>query len=115
MSKPVIVCIDDEQAVLESLKIELKRSLDNEYLIETAEHGENALELFAELQADNYEIALVIAELPIPNLCNKLNSYFRLRLATLAITYLIDKAILSYFFRLLFKQLINYFSPLNRC
>ena len=45
MSKPVIICVDDEPTVLESLKIELKRVLGDSCLIETAEGGEEALDL----------------------------------------------------------------------
>lgn len=62
MSKPAIICVDDEPTVLESLKIELKRALGDTCLIETAESGEEALELFEELQTDQYEIALVFAD-----------------------------------------------------
>jgi len=57
MKKPVIVCIDDEPDVLHSLKIELKKAIGDQCIIETAEGGEDALELLADLQADEYEIA----------------------------------------------------------
>ena len=44
-NKPVIICVDDEPIILESLKIELKKALGEEHLLETAEGGEEALEL----------------------------------------------------------------------
>ena len=68
MKKPVVVCIDDEPMVLESLKIELKKALANDCLIETAEGGQDALALFAELQADDYEIALVLSDHIMPDI-----------------------------------------------
>lgn len=68
MKKPVIICIDDEQAVLESLKIELKKALGDKYLIETAEGGEDALELFSELLEDEYEVALVLSDYIMPDI-----------------------------------------------
>lgn len=68
MTKPVIICIDDEPAVLESLKIELKRALGNECTIETAEGGEDALELFQEMLEDQAEVALVLADYVMPGI-----------------------------------------------
>ncbi|MBW4466422.1 MAG: hybrid sensor histidine kinase/response regulator [Pegethrix bostrychoides GSE-TBD4-15B] len=67
MSKPAIICVDDEPTVLESLKIELRQVLGDSCLIETAESGEEALELFEELQT-HYEIALVLADQIMPGL-----------------------------------------------
>ncbi|WNZ22446.1 response regulator [Leptolyngbya sp. NK1-12] len=68
MSKSAIICVDDEPTVLESLKIELKQVLGDTCLIETAESGEEALELFGELQVDQYEIALVFADQIMPGM-----------------------------------------------
>ncbi|MBD2325773.1 response regulator [Alkalinema sp. FACHB-956] len=66
--KPVIICVDDEPMVLASLKTELKRILGDAYLIETTEDGEEALELFGELQVDGYEVAVVLADYIMPGL-----------------------------------------------
>lgn len=68
MSKPVIVCVDDEPTVLESLKIELKRVLGDSCLVETADGGEEALELIEELQEEDYEVALVVADYIMPDI-----------------------------------------------
>lgn len=69
MSKPVVICVDDEPLVLESLKIELKRVLGDACLIETAEDGDEALEIFDELQnSKDYEVALVLADYIMPGL-----------------------------------------------
>lgn len=68
MSKPAIICVDDEPSVLESLKTELTQALGDTCLIETAESGEAALELFEELQSDEYEIALMLVDQIMPGL-----------------------------------------------
>ena len=68
MKKPVIVCIDDEPDVLNSLKIELKKAIGDRCIIETAEGGQDALELLADLQADQYEVALVLSDYIMPDI-----------------------------------------------
>lgn len=68
MRKPVIICIDDEVTILDSLKIQLKKSFNANYLVETAVGGEDALELVEELLEDQYEIALVISDYIMPDI-----------------------------------------------
>ena len=68
MQESVILCIDDEEIVLRSLKRELHDALGEGYLIETAAGGEEALELFAELVAEAYEIPLVISDHIMPDI-----------------------------------------------
>ena len=68
MNHSVIICVDDEQTILESLKIELKQALGDQYLIETAESGEEALELVEQLLEEDYEIPLVISDYIMPDL-----------------------------------------------
>jgi PAS domain S-box-containing protein len=68
MKKPVIVCIDDEPDVLNSLKIELRKAIGDRCIIETAEGGQDALDLLADLQADDYEIALVLSDYIMPDI-----------------------------------------------
>lgn len=66
--KPIIMIVDDEKVVLDSLKTELKEQFQNRYLIETAEGGYDALELFRELIADQYEIPVVVSDYIMPDL-----------------------------------------------
>jgi class 3 adenylate cyclase/DNA-binding NarL/FixJ family response regulator len=68
MTQPVIICVDDEPTVLLALKRELKSALGDECMVETAEGGEDALELFDELLEDRYEILLVISDYIMPDL-----------------------------------------------
>jgi signal transduction histidine kinase/FixJ family two-component response regulator len=68
MSKPIVICIDDEQIVLDSLIRELSESLENECDIETALGGVEALNLVDELIEDGSEIALVISDYIMPDI-----------------------------------------------
>ena len=68
MAKPVILCVDDEKIVLDSLKKELSKSFDNNFTIEIAESGEEGLEIIEELIEDNIEIPVVISDYVMPNM-----------------------------------------------
>ncbi|HEY9650146.1 MAG TPA: response regulator [Coleofasciculaceae cyanobacterium] len=68
MKKSVVLCVDDEPTILDSLKIELKKALQDDCLIETALGGEEALEVLAELLDDQYDIALVICDQLMPDI-----------------------------------------------
>ncbi|MFZ5985752.1 MAG: response regulator transcription factor [Bacillota bacterium] len=68
MTVPVVVCIDDERIVIDSLKEQLRfRYCDNLY-IESAESGEEALELIEELLSQGIEIPLVICDYLMPHM-----------------------------------------------
>jgi class 3 adenylate cyclase/ActR/RegA family two-component response regulator len=66
--KPVIVCVDDEITILTSLKAELRKSFGDEYRVEIAEGGEDALELLGELLEDGDEIPLIISDYIMPDM-----------------------------------------------
>ncbi|MBR8832040.1 MAG: hypothetical protein N5P05_000676 [Chroococcopsis gigantea SAG 12.99] len=68
MNKPVIICIDDEATVIESLKIELKKAIGEEFIIETAEGGADAIELVDELLKEGTEVAVVLSDYIMPDI-----------------------------------------------
>ena len=68
MSKPVIICVDDEQTILNSLKIELSRTFGRDYKIEPADGGEDALELLTELREDGLEVVIAISDYLMPSM-----------------------------------------------
>jgi signal transduction histidine kinase len=68
MNKGTIVCIDDEQLVLIGLRDQLTRLVGDEYAIQLAESGEEALEIFAELEQEDIEIPLVICDQIMPRM-----------------------------------------------
>jgi two-component system sensor histidine kinase/response regulator len=68
MKERVILCVDDEEMVLKTLKRELSNILGHRYIIETATRGEEALQLFEEVIADGYEVPLVIVDQIMPGM-----------------------------------------------
>jgi PAS domain S-box-containing protein len=67
MSKPTILCVDDERNVLLTLRNQLLRQFPN-YAIEIAEDGDEALTLIEELLEAEIEIPLVIADQIMPGM-----------------------------------------------
>lgn len=68
MQKPIIICVDDEHAVLEILRQQLRFSLKEACRIEVAESGEDALELIDELIGEGVEIPVIVSDQIMPGL-----------------------------------------------
>jgi signal transduction histidine kinase len=68
MSKKIIICIDDEKLVLDSLKKEIRENLGDGYIIEVAESGAEALELFKELLDEGFDVPLIISDYIMPEM-----------------------------------------------
>lgn len=68
MPKPVIICVDDEKIIINSLTSELKNSFGEKYIIESAEGGEDAIALFKELILKNNDIPLIITDYLMPEM-----------------------------------------------
>ncbi len=68
MPKPVILCVDDEKMVLQSLKTQLKEAFGDAYLYEVAEDGDDALELIDELNEESTSIILIVSDWLMPGM-----------------------------------------------
>lgn len=68
MNRPIIICVDNERIIIDSLEIQLKKYLTEEYIIETATSGQEALGLIQEVIADQDELVLVIADYIMPDI-----------------------------------------------
>ena len=68
MSKAVILCVDDERMVLDSLRTQLSSSFGNTYIYEAAEDGEEALDLIQELNEDDVSIVVIISDWLMPGM-----------------------------------------------
>ncbi len=68
MSKLAIICVDDDEFVLNSLGEQLTRSFGQDYVIEMASSGEDALALIAELETKGIDIPLVISDQIMPRM-----------------------------------------------
>lgn len=67
VNKMVVICVDDEETVLQSLELELANKLEN-CILELAQSGEEALEICQEYKDKNYDIPVVICDYIMPNL-----------------------------------------------
>ena len=63
-----ILSIDDEKIILESLKYQLTKNFQNEFILEFAESGAEAIEIVDELINDNIELLLIISDYLIPQM-----------------------------------------------
>lgn len=68
MSKPIILCVDDETVVLKSLKTQLKSAFGNAYVYELAENPADALELLDELNDEEISIILIVSDWLMPGM-----------------------------------------------
>jgi two-component system, sensor histidine kinase and response regulator len=66
--KQAIICVDDEDIILEALKDQLGPFFENQFLIETSTTGEEALEIYDELIENNYEVPVVISDYLMPSM-----------------------------------------------
>lgn len=67
MKKKLILCVDDEKVVLNSLLQQLQSGLGNAYLYEIAESAEEAWEIIGELQHE-IEMVLIISDWLMPGM-----------------------------------------------
>lgn len=68
MEKQFILCIDDERFILNSLKDQLKSQVGQDFNIEVAENGEDALAILKELMDDGAEVPLIISDYIMPGM-----------------------------------------------
>jgi CheY-like chemotaxis protein len=68
MSKPMILCVDDEQVVLQSLKTQLEEAFGDDYLYEVAEDADEALEVIDELNEDSLSVILIVSDWLMPGM-----------------------------------------------
>ncbi|MEG4066900.1 response regulator [Microcoleus sp. Pol11C2] len=68
MSKPVILCVDDEKIILDSLRTQLAAEFGNAYAYEGAEDAEEALDVISELYDDKITLVLIICDWLMPGI-----------------------------------------------
>ena len=68
MTKPYIICVDDDKSILISLKAQLNHYLDKDFQFEFAECAEEAWEVINELKASDKAIAVIISDWIMPRI-----------------------------------------------
>ena len=68
MAKPVILCVDDEPIVLESLRAQLREAFGDDYYYEVAQDADDALEVIDEIQADDTNVIVIVSDWLMPGM-----------------------------------------------
>jgi len=68
MSKEAILCVDDDATILSALRTILGNHLGKDWLFETAESAEEALDVVAELASEGVALAVVISDYIMPGM-----------------------------------------------
>jgi len=68
MMQKVILCVDDEKTLLWGLLQQIKRAFAEEFMVELAESGAEALEIINELSSLNTPVFLVITDEMMPGM-----------------------------------------------
>ncbi|EGK88567.1 response regulator [Microcoleus vaginatus PCC 9802] len=68
MSKPVILCVDDERIILDSLRTQLTAEFGDAYTYEGAEDAEEALDVISELSDEETSVILIICDWLMPGI-----------------------------------------------
>ena len=67
MSEVAILCVDDEELVLDSLKEQLRRFFGDQFLYETAESVVEAWEIIDDLVEDQVKIVIIVSDWLMPH------------------------------------------------
>ena len=68
MNNKVILCVDDEGLVLNSLKTQLRTEFGNEYEYETSESASEALEILDELNEEGVDVIVIVSDWLMPGI-----------------------------------------------
>ncbi len=68
MPNKVILCVDDEEVILETLKEQLKRRLGHDYLYEGASDATEAWEVLEDLVAEDLEVLIIVSDWLMPGM-----------------------------------------------
>ncbi len=68
MTRPVILCVDDEPLILEALRTELRNRFAGRFSYETALDGQEGLALIEELETEQIPTVLVVSDWMMPGL-----------------------------------------------
>lgn len=66
MSSKAILCVDDEEVILETLKEQLKRQFGRKYLYEAATNADEAWEILDDLHTEGVEVLIIVSDWLMP-------------------------------------------------
>ena len=66
MDKKVILCVDDEKFILDTLRTQIINNYGSDYECEIAENAEDAMELIDEFQEDEQFVIVIVSDWLMP-------------------------------------------------
>ena len=66
MGKKAIVCVDDENIILESLGEQIEKMFGQEFIYEYAENAEEGMEVLEELTNEDIEVMVIVSDWLMP-------------------------------------------------
>ncbi|GIV24728.1 MAG: hypothetical protein KatS3mg026_0420 [Bacteroidia bacterium] len=66
--KPVVLCVDDEKIILDSLQEQVLARVGDRFDCEVAQGGEEGLEVIEELRAEGQDVAVIISDQLMPGM-----------------------------------------------
>jgi DNA-binding NtrC family response regulator len=68
MKKPVILCVDDDDLILDCLQFQLQDYFAERYNIELAQDAKEAFEIMNQLKIDSVEVLVIISDWLMPGM-----------------------------------------------
>lgn len=68
MPKKAILCVDDEEIILNSLRDQLQTRLGDRYIYEFAESAGEAMEVIADLVSEGTDILIIVSDWLMPDM-----------------------------------------------
>lgn len=68
MAERAILCVDDEPVIIESLRYQLRDTFSEEFLLEFAGSGDEALEIVEELEEDEIHTVIIVTDWLMPHM-----------------------------------------------
>lgn len=66
--KPVILCVDDEKTILDSLEEQIQNKLGKDYDVEVCQSAEEALDILDEFENDSRHVAVIVSDQMMPGM-----------------------------------------------
>lgn len=66
MTKKAIICVDDENIILESLSEQIENIFGDEYIYESAENADEGMEVIDELNKEDIDVLIIVSDWLMP-------------------------------------------------
>jgi CheY-like chemotaxis protein len=67
-NKKLILCLDDEKIILDSLRMQLKNELPDDYIFEFSQDGEDGLDIIEEYYEEGIGVVVIVSDWLMPGM-----------------------------------------------